>query len=126
MKELALGESGVVRRPSQPIIGYLAEEEKKNVMAAPPKREPVGFIGLDDDDDHGLERAFGGFMRKGQGGDSSDDRGGGGRLGLSLSLGQGGQPGGLSLEQALHSRLQQTSDGGRDVQKKPATSTAIM
>ena len=41
-------------------------------------REPAGFIGLDDDDDHGLERAFGNyFMRKGEGGDSADDRGGG-------------------------------------------------
>ncbi len=43
------------------------------------KKEPVGFIGLDDDDDHGLERAFGNyFMRKGEGGDSAIDRGGGG------------------------------------------------
>ena len=70
--------SGYVRRPSQPIIGYLAqeveEEEKKVVVVG---RQPVGFIGLDDDDDHGLERAFGGFMRKGQGGDGLDDRGGG-------------------------------------------------
>ena len=47
-------------------------------MAAVQRKEPVGFIGLDDDDDHGFERAFGGFQRKGQGGDSADDRGGGG------------------------------------------------
>ena len=44
-------------------------------MAAQQQKEPVGFIGLDDDaDEHGLERAFGGFMRKGIG---PDDRGGG-------------------------------------------------
>ena len=40
------------------------------------KREPVGFIGLDDDDDHGLERAFGTFRFRGK--DSYDDHGGGG------------------------------------------------
>ena len=78
-KQQALGESGVVRRPSQPIIRYLAEEEeKKEATVTVPKHEPVGFIGLDDDDDHGFERAFGGFKRKGQGGDSSNDPGGGG------------------------------------------------
>ena len=46
-----------------------------------PKKEPVGFIGLDDnsdDEQHDLGSAFASFMRKGQGGDSSDDRGGGG------------------------------------------------
>lgn len=76
-----LGDAGFVRRPTQPIISYLAkeqaEEEKKGVNPVA-VREPVGFIGLDDDDDHGLERAFGNyFMRKGEGGDSADDRGGG-------------------------------------------------
>ena len=53
-----------------------------------PKDEPVGFIGLDDDDDHGFERAFGGFKRKGQGGDSSNDPGGGSDAAASLSLTQ--------------------------------------
>ena len=80
--------SGVVRRPSQPIIRYLAEEEeKKEATVTVPKHEPVGFIGLDDDDDHGFERAFGGFKRKGQGGDSSNDPGGGGDA-AALSLTQ--------------------------------------
>lgn len=72
MKELALVDSGFVRRPEKPIIGYLAreiaEEEKKavgNSASMTAASKPVGFIGLDDDDDHGLERAFGGFMRKG-------------------------------------------------------------
>ena len=36
MKEKALGESGVVRRPSQPVIGYLAaaqeDEESKDLV----------------------------------------------------------------------------------------------
>ena len=45
------------------------------------QQEAVGFIGLDDDEDHGFERALGSFMRKGQGGDSADDRGGGSGMG---------------------------------------------
>ena len=70
MKEQVLEDAGLlVRRPSQPIIGYLsaqiAEEEKKGAQQAPIKKEPVGFIGLDDDDDHGLERVFSSFKRKG-------------------------------------------------------------
>ena len=52
----------------------------------------MGFIGLDDDDDHGFERAFGGFQRKGQGGDSADDRGGGG---LPAASGSGSVGGGI-------------------------------
>ena len=55
-----------------------AEESKNPIMAPPKKKEPQGFIGLDDEnDEHGLERALLGFGRKGQGGDSSIDRGGG-------------------------------------------------
>ena len=83
MKVQALGENaGIRQRPSQPIIGYLAEEEETKDLTTVARKEPTGFIGLDDDDDHGFDRAFGGFKRKGQGGDSADDRGGGG---LSLS-----------------------------------------
>ena len=93
MKEKALGESGIVRRPSQPVIGYLAaaqDEESKDLVPTI-SAQPVGFIGLDDDDDHGFERAFGGFQRKGQGGDSADDRGGGG---LPAASGSGSVVGG--------------------------------
>ena len=66
LKEQVLESSGgFVRRPSNPVIAYLAndEEEKKSAPVVP-KKEPTGFIGLDDDEDHGLERAFG-FKRKG-------------------------------------------------------------
>ena len=79
-----MGDAGFVIRPSQPIIGYLAreqalveEEEKK--QAPQPKREPTGFIGLEDDTDQAAV-AFHGFLRKGLGGDSADDRGGAGFL----------------------------------------------
>ena len=37
------------------------EEEKKEVV---PVKEPAGFIGLEDDEEHGLERALLGFGRK--------------------------------------------------------------
>eukprot|EP00354_Favella_ehrenbergii_P000608 CAMPEP_0170455112 /NCGR_PEP_ID=MMETSP0123-20130129/3159_1 /TAXON_ID=182087 /ORGANISM="Favella ehrenbergii, Strain Fehren 1" /LENGTH=143 /DNA_ID=CAMNT_0010718089 /DNA_START=1898 /DNA_END=2329 /DNA_ORIENTATION=+ len=66
MKQQVLGDAGFVQRPSKPVIRYLAqqqaiaeEEEKKAVPFE--SKEPIGFIGLDDDDDHGLERAFGNF-----------------------------------------------------------------
>ena len=71
MKDQALVHSVYVRRPEKPIIGYLAREmaeEEKNAVGTQDtagRSEPVGFIGLDDDGDHGLERAFGGFRRKG-------------------------------------------------------------
>ena len=53
------------------------EEEKK--QAPKPKREPTGFIGLEDEADPAA-LAFHGFMRKGLGGDRVDDRDGTGFL----------------------------------------------
>ena len=70
--------SGVVIRPSQPIIGYLAreqalveEEEKK--LPPKPKKELTGFIGLEDDADQVALAFKRGMMSKRSGAEITDD-----------------------------------------------------
>ena len=66
-----MGDMGFVRRPSKPVIAYLAQElqDEEQKGAAQPqsteaRSEPTGFIGLDDDASS-AELAFRGFMRQG-------------------------------------------------------------